>query len=298
MTEDHAAENIAALIDRCSNIGRWGPDDALGTLNLITPETRRRAVALVGAGEVVPLGRRLANGTDVALELITEVVEGATVSVGDMLTIQQHGFTITHFDALGHSFLNGRAFGGLSIAEVIGPHGLRHAAVTAVAATGVVTRGILLDVAAARGVDHLEAGDRVGAADLAAAEARAALTVGAGDAVFVRTGLARRVAAGSLDTPDLREGLAVDAIPWLRERDIAVYSGDCIERLPSEIPGLPLPLHQIGMVAMGLWFLDNPDLEVLREACDRHGTNAFALVIAPLAIEGATGSPINPLALF
>jgi kynurenine formamidase len=85
---------------------------------------------------------------------------------------------------------------------------------------------------------------------------------------------------------------------WLHEREVSVYSGDCIEALPSNEPGLDMPLHQLGAAAMGLAILDNPDIEGLADACSRHGRHDFALVIAPLKIQGGTGCAVNPLALF
>lgn len=299
MSERWSASDVAALFERCSNAGRWGPDDERGTLNLIALEHHRRALGLVRHGEVVALGRPLrASGTDAPATLrpTIEVLGGDVVSAGEVLTLTPHGFEVTHLDSLGHSFHRGHAYNGRAVSDVIGDEGLHHGAILA-AAKGIVTRGVLLDVAAARGVEHLAAGDGVGAEDLDAAEALTGTTVQAGDAVVVHTGLARRV-AGGIDTPTLREGLTPDAIPWLHERDVAIYAGDCIERLPSGYDGIPLPLHQVGMVAMGLWFLDNPDVEALRDACATHGTSVFALIIAPLAVPGGTASAVNPLALF
>lgn len=299
MSEPWSASEVAALFERCSNVGRWGVDDERGTLNLITSDRRVRALELARHGEVVALGRPLrvcGAGAPASLRPTTEVVGDDTVSAGDILTIMPHGFEVTHLDALGHSFYQGRAHNGRTVSDVLDREGLIHGSILG-AATGIVTRGVLLDVAAARGVEHLAAGDGVGADDLDAAEAMTGTTVQAGDAVVVRTGLARRV-AGGIDTPTLREGLTPDAIPWLHERDVAIYAGDCIERLPSGYDGIPLPLHQVGMVGMGLWFLDNPDVEVLRDACTRYGTAVFALVIAPLAVPGGTASAVNPLALF
>jgi len=292
--------NVLSLFERCSNAGRWGQNDALGTLNLITPERRRQALAAAWRGEVVPLGRPITSsvaGVPVSLQLTTEVVDGDVVSAGESLTLTPHGFEVTHLDALGHSFHAGRAYNGRSVGSIVGDDGLRDASVFE-AHDGIVTRGVLLDVAKARGLSHLEAGDGIDADDLDAAEALTETTVQPGDAVVIRSGLQQRLAGGGRDTPELREGLLPETIPWLHGRDVAVYAGDCIERLPSGYAGIPLPLHQIGMVSMGLWFLDNPDVEALRDACQRFDSSVFALIIAPLAVMGGTASVVNPLALF
>lgn len=299
MSEPWSTSDVETLFERCSNAGRWGVDDERGTLNLITLEHRRRALNLARRGEVVALGRPLrVSGPDAPASIRpkVELLDDDIVAVGESQTLVPHGFEVTHLDALGHSFYRGRAYNDRALSDVVGDHGLIHASIQA-AATGIVTRGVLLDVAAARGLEHLAEGVGVSAADLDAAEAMTGTTVQPGDAVVVRTGLARRV-AGGFDTPTRREGLVPDAIPWLRERDVAIYAGDCIERLPSGHEGIPLPLHQVGMVAMGLWFLDNPDVEGLRDACVRFQTFVFALIVAPLALPGASASAVNPLALF
>jgi kynurenine formamidase len=303
VTEEWSEDDVRALFSTCSNDGRWGSDDELGTLNLITPAKRRRSLNLATAGLVIPLGRPLptipggAGKSSAFLQLSTRMVGNEIVSVGDVLTVEPHGFDVTHLDALGHVFYADRAYNGRSATDILASDGLARTSIVA-AAGGIVTRAVLLDVARARGVDYLDAGTFITADDLASAERMAGAKVEPGDAVFVRSGVARRVATGGIDSPEFREGLAPDAIPWLHQRDVALYSGDCIERLPSGYPGIPLPLHQIGMVAMGLWFLDNPDLEALRRACDGRHTAVFTLIVAPLIIPGATGSVVNPLALF
>jgi len=124
------------------------------------------------------------------------------------------------------------------------------------------------------------------------------VTVESGDAIFIRSGLDARESAEGVSTSEAREGVLSEVIPWLHRREVAVYSGDCIERLPSGFHDLPTPLHQIGMSAMGLALLDNIDAERLAEACRRFGSYQFLVVVAPLRLPRATGSAVNPLAIF
>jgi hypothetical protein len=291
----------ADRLREASNLGRWGTEDERGTLNLITAEKRLAALALPTHGVVIPLGRAIA--TTGSRQIPPSAVHVMTtlgpdeISSQDLLILSAHGFEMTHLDAIGHSTLDGRVYGDRAASEVVTAAGLRHGGIDQ-AVEGIVTRGILLDVAGAEGVDHVAQGDGISAADLDRAERAARVSVGAGDAVFVRSGLGLRVARGGEDTPDLREGLLPDAIPWLRARDVALYAGDCIERLPSEVDGIPQPLHQVGMALMGLWILDAPDVEPLAAACARFGRSEFLLVIAPLRIPGGTASAVNPLAIF
>lgn len=285
----------------CSNLGRWAPDDALGTLNLITAEARLRALALPKLGVVVPLGNEAVaeSSRQVPPSLVHAMTALGTeeISSQDIFLISPHGFEMTHLDALGHTNLGGRIYGGRLLAEELGPTGLRHGGVEN-AGGGIVTRGVLLDVASARGVEYLEQGAGISASDLDAAEEASGARVASGDAVFIRSGLGLRVSRGGVDSADFREGVLPDVLPWLHARDVAIYSGDCIERLPSEVEGLPLPVHQVGMSQMGLWFLDNPDVEALAAACRRYGRPDFLLIVAPLRLRGGTASPINPLAIF
>ncbi len=87
-------------------------------------------------------------------------------------------------------------------------------------------------------------------------------------------------------------------MPWLHERDVALFTGDCIEQQPSGYERVPLPLHQVGMVAMGLAILDCVDMERVAEECARFGRSTFLLVVAPLALPGGSSSAVNPLAVF
>ncbi len=292
---------VLALFDSCSNLGRWGADDERGTLNYITPDKRLGALSLPRSGTVVSLGKDLVTRGSretppSALHAMTSLGPGE-ISAQDILFLSPHGFEVTHLDAIGHVNFRGKVYGMRSIEETFSTEGLRFASVAA-ASDGIVTRGVLLDVAASRGVDCLDRGDGVGLEDLEAAESASNATVGPGDAVFVRTGLGLRVARGGIDGPDLREGVLPEVIPWLHSRSVAVYAGDCIERLPSGYPSIPLPLHQVGMVSMGLYFLDEPDMEALARACRSEGRSDFLLIVAPLRILGGTASAVNPLAIF
>jgi kynurenine formamidase len=211
-----------------------------------------------------------------------------------------HGYSVTHLDALSHYFWDGRMYGGLDAALVTSREGAKRHAMTVLDA-GVVTRGVLLDVAASRGVDWLEPGEGVFPDDLEAAEQRQSIRVEPGDAVLLRTGYGRRKRErGPDETARVgRAGWHVACLPWLHERDVALIGSDTAQDVhPSGYPGLRSPVHAVGIVAMGLWLLDNCDLEPLASACDERSRYAFQLVLAPLRLAGATGSPVNPIALF
>lgn len=293
------AEAIEAFA-RCSNAGRWGADDELGTLNLITPETRRRAAGLVREGVSVSLG----SDVDLVQRRLNprpawHVMHGERAlpyAAHDSIHLEVHGVG-THLDAVGHVYLDGVGYNDRRQGAVVAGDGLRANSIHAMR-DGIFTRGVLLDVAAGAGVPWLAPDRFVTPADLDAAEALAGVRVEAGDAVFVHTGLERRAAPGHPADLVARAGLDLDAVLWLHSRDVAVFAGDCVERLPISDDVLPLPLHQIGIAAMGLALLDWPLLADLITACARYGRSDFLLTVAPLRIPGGTGSPVNPIATF
>ncbi len=294
------AELAAQLLAVCSNAGRWGPDDELGTLNLITPETRRRAARLVTEGVSMSIASDLSlhhtPSTD-SLERHTAYTEpGAEIAVADTVVLKAHGWS-THMDALGHVYNEGVGYNGRRKDDVFDDTGLARNAITAIR-DGVFARGVLLDVAAACGRPWLPAEHTVSRAELERAEDAAGLHVDAGDAVFVHTGLSARLAATDGADPDRRAGLDVDAVVWLHEHDVAVFSGDCVEVLPGPDPAFPLPLHQLGVAGMGLVMLEWTSLDRLLDACRQFARYEFLLTVAPLPIVGGTGSPVNPIVTF
>ncbi|MCU1495701.1 MAG: hypothetical protein JWO62_3465 [Acidimicrobiaceae bacterium] len=284
----------------CSNTGRWGADDQQGTLNYITADRILEAIRTVDHGVLVSLGYDLTLGTE-QLELggasLRILHEAGSRGVADVVTIAPHGFAVTHMDALGHVGHDGSVYNGRRLEDVVSDRGLSFGAVTAMA-SGIMARGVLLDVAETRGVPTLLEGEGISVDDLLAAERRCGTVVRAGDALFLRSGIGQDARWLDPSTIGGRPGVLTEVIPWLHERQVALFSGDCIERLPSIGDVGDLPLHEIGLAAMGLAMLDNSNVEALRAACQIYGRAEFLLVVAPLRIPGGTGSAVNPLAVF
>ena len=297
------------------NWGRWGEDDHLGTLNFLTPEKTRRATSLVREGVTVSCGRTISfdpapDVTSTPLHYMLESGEGW--ATGDKVTSRTfqvsvdffglvfHGFTITHIDSLAHFFWEGNMYNGHPAHLVSTNLGATVESVE-VAKDGIVTRGVLVDVPMIRGVDWLERGEGVMPEDILAAEERCGFKVEEGDVLLVRTGqLHRRNVEGPVD-PRIEGSTACHAacLPLFHERSIAMMGSDTgNDVIPSGYDSLTNPIHQVGMVAMGLWILDNPDLEELAQACGERERWEFLLSIGPLRISGGTGSPVNPLAVF
>jgi kynurenine formamidase len=293
---------VMSLLTFCSNEGRWGPHDELGTLNLITPAKRVEAATLVRSGRIVSIAHDLSMDRSPAnpepvIHRMHLATSGEPIACLDSVQISTHNFALTHLDAVGHVYVAGRMYNGRRAVDAVLPTGLSACSILAMR-DGIFTRGVILDVAATRGVEYLDSDATVSSQDLDEAVSRTGLEVSAGDAVFVRVGLGARGAITGHQEPAKRPGLTAEAVRWLFEHDIAVYSGDCVEQMPGPYPDLPLPLHQIGLVAMGLAILDNPDMEGLVAAASEEGRNDFLFVCSPLRIPGGTGSAVNPLAVF
>lgn len=298
------ADGFATLFERCSNWGRWGPDDERGTLNLVTAERTAGAAALVRSGETVSCARPLNTVPDVentraATHLMLragDVAEAAGMSAtADYLALAPHGFAHSHLDALCHFVWRGRTYNGRPAATV------RSTGATANAITigerGIVTRGVLLDLPRLRGVEWLEPGTAIEPADLDAAEIAQKTRVGEGDALLVFTGRDRRRAARGPWNPSELAGLRHTCGPWLRDRGIALLGCDGVsDALPSGCE-VRQPIHVLCLVAMGMQLLDNLDLDGLATACARQRRWEFLLAVAPLRISGGTASPVNPIAV-
>ena len=301
MGEGITGVSYREIFSELSNQGRWGADDQRGTLNYITPAKVREALGLVRSGRVVSIGRDLdtvsgpANPRPVVHQLLYAGHHAEAAM--DFVGIAPHGLSVTHLDAVGHVYFEGEMYNGRRAADEVDRYGMKFGSIEAMA-EGVVTRGVFLDVASALGVDNLDPTAAIGPAELEAAEEYWEVEAGLGDAVLVRSGRMVHEAQADPPAPYQRAGLDIEAIRWLHEREVAVYGGDCIERMPSPYPGLELPLHSLGLAAMGLALLDWPDTEALRSACLAEGRGEFVLMIAPLRLRGGTGSAVNPLCIF
>jgi len=293
--------HLLKLFEAVSNEGRWGSDDELGTLNYITADVVREACSLVTEGRVVSVGRDLSTErTEVNFWPVQHLMiadHAGLTAAYDYVGINPHGFSITHLDAVAHSQWHGRVYNGRSLVEIQTRTGLSFGSIYAQRG-GIVSRGILLDIARVRGVSYLRPDEGISASDLRMAEEASGVHVRSGDVVLVRMGLAAWEREHGPQDVDTRAGLLPDCLEWLHERQVAVYGGDCIEQIPSGSSQFPLPLHHIGMPSMGLVLLDWPDVEPLAAACNELSRWEFLFSVAPIRLKGATGAAVNPLCIF
>ncbi|UWZ59723.1 cyclase family protein [Dactylosporangium aurantiacum] len=307
-------DDVLGYFDTLSNWGRWGDDDERGTLNHISDEVRLAAARAVRHGRSVSCAWEVAVPQE--MERSTTVCPCAADMPGaehmpaafhadrrwgfsnERLGVMFHGNTVTHLDSPCHILWDGTMYNGRPHSMIDATTGSAWAAVTA-AADGIVTRGVLLDVAAVRDVPWLEPGQGVYPEDLEAAERRQGVRVRPGDAVLLRTGHGRRRheagPAGGVTQP----GWHASCLPWLHERGVALIGADTPQDVqPSGYDAVLMPVHAVGLVAMGLWLLDNCDLELCAATAAELDQWDFHLTVAPVRFAGTSGSPVNPIATF
>jgi kynurenine formamidase len=295
-----------ALFDR---LRRWvpgRPTDERGTFAAVTPDLVLKALTTPRSGRSVSLALPInrTSGPDNARPALHHMVDMGDVEEPepsahkDFLGLDYHGKAVTHLDALCHIGYRGELYGGITSAAAFSSLGSDWAAVTNVAG-GMLVRGVLVDLPRVRGVDWLEPGTAVRAADLAEAEDALQFRIGPADAVLLRSGHgARRAVHGAWNSDNASAGLHVDAMPLLAERGVALLGGDGDSDVrPSPVAGVHSPIHALALTALGMPLLDNLELEELSRACAEAGRYEFLLVVAPLVVPRGTGSPVNPIAV-
>jgi kynurenine formamidase len=289
--------------EELSNWGRWGPDDEMGALNLITPQKRLEAIGLVREGFMVSLSstaqreQTVDNPCPIEWEMATANASGATDRIAYRCI---HGPGTTHIDGFAHRFFDGRMWNGYPASELVTMEGGAQRNSVLTMKDGIVTRAVLYDIPALKGVPYLEPGTRITVADLEAWEARTGVRVGPGDAFLLRWGRwERQERIGPFDTGAEAAGLDNSVIPWLKARDVALIGWETPGYVPQPEGDLSrLALHDFALTMLGIHLIDRADLDALAEAAAERGRYEFMLMIAPLPIPNGTGSPINPIGVF
>lgn len=218
--------------------------------------------------------------------------------VVDTISVSYHGNNTTHLDALSHLYYQGQIYNGFPQTSYTD----RGAGKDDVMAfkDGIFTRGVLFDIARLKGVPFLGDDEPIYPEDLEAWEKKVGFKLESGDAMLVRTGHWLRVKEkGPLNLNVATPGLYASCAKWMKERGVAILGSDVVQDVrPSRVEGVNQPIHQMAIRALGTPLIDNCDLEALGEAAAQRKRWTFLLTINPMRIPGATGGPVNPIAVF
>lgn len=291
---------------KIGNWARWGSEDQMGNLNLITPESVIRASRLVKKGRVYSLAlpiRRTGVPSDLSRNPALHLMKldggdylagakppGGVSAADDYLIMACHG--TTHIDALAHVWIENLMYNGFSgsLVRSSGAHKLGIENVRQ-----LVTRGVLLDIARFKGIPHLEGGYAITDSDLQACAAAQGVAAGTGDVLLIRTGWLSVFYQNPDEFYRAQPGLGTSSGKWIIEREIVAVGADniAVEVEPAEDGRSVVPLHVELLRNHGIYFMELLDLEELA----RDKVFEFLFVAAPLRIFGGVGSPINPLAI-
>ena len=311
------SERFIEISARVRNWGRWGDDDELGTLNLITQEAVRAAGDCIRTGKTFPLAVPLeADGIQVGFIPGRDNPTRTMIALNDPLepsadpdvfhtsddSVQMGLQAGTHWDGLCHASYGGRVYNGYPDTTVTEEEGATRCGIERI--RSLCSRGVLLDVARIKGVDILDCPYAITAGDLDEAAAMGGVEVRAGDIVLVRTGrMAIYHSEGGLAYclgpagDGSNAGLSMSTVEWFHERDVAAVANDTLafEVYPSE--DVPMAVHMLHLVDMGLTQGQNWDLEALAESCADDGIYEFFLAATPEPFVGGVGSPVAPIAV-
>lgn len=283
--------------------GRWGPGDNKGASNLITPEKVLSAAGLVKSGIVVSLAPPVpqvaaadVNEDGLFRRTTLRITDGGTM---DNYQVSYHGLTVAHMDTWCHFFENGQMYNGIPVEGNLTPEdGCKQGSVMNWR-DGVATRAVLYDIAQLKGVEWVDPSVPITRADLEAWEEMSGVRAGPGDVVLLYIGRWKRRAAEG-PWRDQVAGYYADTIPWMHERMPAFIGHDFnIDWNPRPgWEGMRNPIHIAVLNWMGINIVECLDLEQAVATARELNRYEFMITFAPLPVEGGTGSPLNPLAIF
>ena len=274
------------------NWGRWGDNDQMGAINLITQEKSVAAASLVQNGRKVSMSRIFEPEQHF---IRTNERPGGASSVVDYYGFIYHGQTITHIDALCHMWDSDGMWQGRDPDVEITTQGATFGTIDAWS-NGIVTRGVLIDVPRHRGTAYVTSDRPVQGWEIEEIARAQGVDVESGDALLIYSGKEAYVRGGGAYGGGDRPGLSVTCTKFIRDHDVALLGWDMMDARPDPY-GLAFPVHGV-LFNYGVALLDNALLEPLAEACAEEERYEFMFMGLPLNVARGTGSPANPVAMF
>ncbi len=285
--------------ERCPS--KWGAGDERGSANHMKPETVMRAARLIRTGEVIELGHVLSSSMPLFAGRRFHVDTKRTVmnpqsnrrGSNEELVTAEIGQVGTQFDGFSHQTIGSGLYNCKRLDDISSRTGFTSLGIQNVGA--LMTRGVLIDVAALKNVPMLGDAYEITVQDLEQALARQKLAIQPGDAVIIHTGWGTLWRTDPARYSRGNPGIGIAAAEWLVRQNPMLIGADTapVEINPNPDAQLSLPVHQIMLVVNGIHLLENIKLEELAAK----GIHEFALVVQPLKIQGATGSTVAPIAV-
>lgn len=283
---------------------RYGPEDSLGAINLLSPELVLRAAKLVTTGKTYALGVETgpdtpAYGTRTFQILTLGGGDGSGAGIGDNKATYNDDMLLTwlgigtQIDGLGHLGIDHRYYNGAHVSEFLRPDGLTRFGIHEL--PPIVTRGVLLDVAALAGKERLEAGTAINRATIDAATKRQGVALARGDVVLFHTGWQSMASEDAQAFLEGEPGLGAEGATYLAELGAVAVGADTwgLDVLPAEKENVAFPAHQILLAKHGVYVLEN--IRTSELAAD--GVSEFLFVLGAPRFVGAVQMVINPVAI-
>ena len=283
---------------RCPS--KWGAGDQRGAANHMKPETVLRAARLIRTGQVFELGRVLSESIPLSAGRRFELLTKRTVmspesnkrGSNEEIVVAEIGQVGTQFDGFSHQTVGNSMYNCFKVEDIATRSGFSKLGIENVGA--IMTRGVLIDVAALKGVAVLPDTYEITVADLQQALARQKLTLQPGDAAIIHTGWGTLWGRDNARYVKSNPGLGATAGEWLARQDPILVGADNsgVNVTPNPDKAVSNPIHQIMLVINGIHLLEHMKLAELAAA----RAYEFALVVEPLKLQGATGSTVAPIA--
>jgi kynurenine formamidase len=296
--------SLAAAAEESWYPSRYGASDRIGAANNLSAEATKRAAQLVRLGKTYSLG--MTTGPDSLAYpprkfgiVITQSNDGTGARTSESLATGNDDILMTYMgigsqlDGLGHLGIDHRYYNGLEAQKFVDPAGLKELGTDTV--PPIATRGVLLDMAALKGVSTVPVGNAYNRAEIDAAAKRAGVTIGKGDVVLLHSGW-QKLPADHPDVKGLRHpGLGVEGARYLASLGVVAVGADTValEAIPFENPQRSFEVHQTLLAKNGVYILEN----MVTEGLARDGATEFLFVLGQPKFKGAVQAVINPIAI-
>ncbi len=306
--------NFDHLAEKLRNWGRWGTADQRGTLNHIGPEVLKNAAAQVQSGKLFNLGLRFdkngpqpGGGRFNPMVYVTDLFTPLNPNVPGVCysddVVHMPLQASTQWDALGHVHYDGALYNGCNARECLTDKGALKMGIEHLASPGILSRGVLLDIARFKGVERLASDYAITVDDLNGCCAKQGVTMQTGDILLVRTG---HIQVFTQDQDRLRfmgkqPGLTYTCAEWAHDKSLAAVAADNVAVEIIDAAGMhsemPLAFHMLALRDMGMPLGEMFNLDALAADCAEDGRYTVMLAAPPLEVTNGFGSPVNPLAL-